>query len=49
VVDVGLSRAWTRGKRHARLGEVDDGHELTASIDRIVAEADAFLAPLSGS
>lgn len=45
VVDVGLSRAWAKGKRHVRLVEVDDGHELTASLDRILREADAFLAP----
>jgi pimeloyl-ACP methyl ester carboxylesterase len=48
VVDVELSRAWARGKRHVRLVEVDDGHELTASIDRILREADAFLAPFLG-
>jgi len=48
VVDVGLSRAWAEGKRHVRLVEVDDGHALEASIDRITAEADAFLAPFLG-
>ncbi|APR79553.1 Hypothetical protein A7982_04900 [Minicystis rosea] len=48
VVDVGLSRAWAQGKRHVRLVEVDDGHELTASLDRILQEADAFLAPFLG-
>jgi hypothetical protein len=45
VVDVGLSRAWARGKRHVRLVELDDGHELTASIDRILMETMVFLAP----
>ncbi len=45
VVDVALSRAWSAGKRHVRLVEVDDGHELAASLDRIKSEADAFLAP----
>jgi pimeloyl-ACP methyl ester carboxylesterase len=45
VVDVGLSREWARGKRHVRLVEVDDGHELAASIGRIADEADRFLAP----
>src|SRR5262245_29129985 len=44
VVDVGLSRTWAAGKRHVRLVEVDDGHELAASLPRIKAEADAFLA-----
>ncbi|HEU4535605.1 MAG TPA: hypothetical protein VFS00_15865, partial [Polyangiaceae bacterium] len=45
VVDVELSRRWAAGKPHVRLVEVDDGHELTASLDLIVREADAFLAP----
>jgi pimeloyl-ACP methyl ester carboxylesterase len=48
VVDIGLSREWARGKRHVRLVEVDDGHELTASIDRIAAEVDEFARPFSG-
>jgi len=42
---IDYSRAWVQGRRHARLVEVDDGHELTASLDRIQREADAFLAP----
>jgi pimeloyl-ACP methyl ester carboxylesterase len=48
VVDVQLSRDWSAGKRHVRLIEVDDDHELAASIPLIVREADAFLAPLLG-
>jgi len=44
TVDVERSRAFARGKRHVRLVEVDDGHELTASLERIASEADAFLA-----
>jgi alpha-beta hydrolase superfamily lysophospholipase len=49
VVDIESSRAWARGKRHVRLVEVDDGHELAASIPRIQEEADAFLSSfLSG-
>jgi hypothetical protein len=48
VVDIELSRGWKRGKRHVRLVEVDDGHELTDSIDVITREADAFLAPFLG-
>jgi pimeloyl-ACP methyl ester carboxylesterase len=48
VVDVNLSRTWAAGKRHVRLVEVDDGHELTASIPRIQEEADAFLAGFLG-
>jgi pimeloyl-ACP methyl ester carboxylesterase len=39
------SRQWARGKRHVRLVEVDDGHELVASLGRIAAEADDFLRP----
>jgi len=31
-----------------RLVEVDDGHELVASLDRIATEADAFLAGFTG-
>ena len=45
VVDVDRSRDFVRTKRHARLVEVDDGHELVASIPRILAEAETFFAP----
>jgi hypothetical protein len=48
VVDVELSRAFSVDKRHVRLVEVDDGHELAASLARILAEADTFLAPFFG-
>jgi pimeloyl-ACP methyl ester carboxylesterase len=41
--DVALSRRWAAGRRHVRLVEVDDGHELVASLPRIREEADAFL------
>ncbi len=37
------SRQWAEGRRHVRLVEVDDGHELTASLPRILAESDDFL------
>ena len=43
TVDIEASRQWARGKRHVRLIEVDDGHELVASLGRIAAEADSFL------
>jgi pimeloyl-ACP methyl ester carboxylesterase len=43
VVGIDLSRTWARGKRHVRLVEVDDGHELAASVTQIMAEADRFL------
>ncbi|MBN9681014.1 MULTISPECIES: YqiA/YcfP family alpha/beta fold hydrolase [unclassified Corallococcus] len=46
--DVRYSREWSKGKRHVRLVEVDDGHELTASLELIAKEADAFLTPWRG-
>lgn len=46
TVDIATTRAWAQGKRHVRLVEVDDGHELARSLPRIESEADAFLAPL---
>lgn len=45
VVDIGHSRAWAASRPHVRMVEVDDGHELVASLPRIDAEAAAFLAP----
>jgi pimeloyl-ACP methyl ester carboxylesterase len=48
TVPVDGSRAWCRGKRHVRLVEVDDGHELVASLPRIAAEADAHLRSFTG-
>jgi pimeloyl-ACP methyl ester carboxylesterase len=48
TVEVERSRAFARGRRHVRLVEVDDGHELTASLGRIEAEADGFLAGFLG-
>jgi hypothetical protein len=45
VVDIDLSRTFAAEKRHVRLVEVDDGHELTASLPTILAESDAFLRP----
>jgi len=48
VVDIALSRRFAAERRHVRLVEVDDGHELVKSIDRILAAADDFLAPLLG-
>ncbi|MBZ4420440.1 YqiA/YcfP family alpha/beta fold hydrolase [Myxococcus sp. RHSTA-1-4] len=41
--DIRYSRQWAEGRRHVRVVEVDDGHELTASLPRINAEADDFL------
>jgi predicted esterase YcpF (UPF0227 family) len=48
TVSVERSREFATGKRHVRLVEVDDGHELTASLGRIATEADAFLAGFLG-
>ncbi len=43
VVSIDLSREWAAGKRHVRLVEVEDGHELGASVTRIVGALDEFL------
>lgn len=45
VVAIDRSREWARSKRHVRLVEVVDGHELGLSIPRILAEAEAFFGP----
>jgi pimeloyl-ACP methyl ester carboxylesterase len=44
VVDIANSRAWAQGKPHVRLVEVDDGHELVASLGVIAVEAERHLA-----
>lgn len=48
TVEIETSRRFAEGKRHVRLVEVDDGHELAASLGRIAAEADDFLVPFLG-
>jgi len=48
VVPIEHSRRFAAGKRHVRLVELDDGHELVASLPRLLTEADAFLAPWLG-
>ena len=45
VVDIERSRLYVSARPHVRLVEVDDGHELTASVPRILAEASTFLRP----
>jgi uncharacterized protein len=45
IVDIRLSRAFAAGKRHVRLVELPDAHELTATLPRTLAEAQAFLHP----
>lgn len=47
VVDAELSRTFAKDRPHVRLVLVDDGHDLVASLDRMAAEIDAFLAQLS--
>ena len=46
--DIALSRAWAATKRHVRLIEVDDGHELTQSLPVILHQSERFLAPFLG-
>jgi uncharacterized protein len=48
VVDPALSRAWAAGRRHVRLLEVDDEHELAASIPIIIRAAEELLAGFLG-
>jgi pimeloyl-ACP methyl ester carboxylesterase len=49
TVPIEGSRVWAAGKRHVRLVEVDDGHELVPSLARICAEADEQLRPWLGA
>ncbi len=49
TVPVEHSRRFAAGRRHVRLVELDDGHELSASLPRLLAESAAFLAPWTGS
>lgn len=49
VVPVEHSRKFAAGKRHVRLVEVDDDHELVASLPRIFEESDRFLTPWLGA
>jgi pimeloyl-ACP methyl ester carboxylesterase len=48
TVDVQVSRSFAAGKRHVRLVEVDDGHDLLASLPLILREADAHLVGFLG-
>jgi uncharacterized protein len=49
TVPIETSRAFARGKRHVRLVELDDGHDLIASLPRLFEETDRFLAPWLGT
>jgi uncharacterized protein len=48
VVPIDHSRRFAAGKRHVRLVELDDTHDLVVSLPRLLAEAEAFLAPWLG-
>jgi pimeloyl-ACP methyl ester carboxylesterase len=48
TVPIAGSRAWAGGKRHIRLVEVDDNHDLVVTLERIAAEADTHLAGFLG-
>jgi alpha-beta hydrolase superfamily lysophospholipase len=48
VVSIEHSRTFAAGKPHVRLVELDDGHDLLASLPRMFEEADRFLAPWLG-
>jgi hypothetical protein len=48
VVPIDHSRRFAEGKRHVRLVEIDDDHELVASLPTIFAETDRFLTPWLG-
>ncbi len=48
VVSIDHSRTFAAGKPHVRLIELDDGHDLLASLPRLIAESDRFLAPWLG-
>lgn len=48
IVTIDASREWVAARPWARLVEVDDDHELGASLDRIGEEAERFLAPWLG-
>lgn len=48
AVDIELSRTWAEGKRHVRLVEVDDQHELIVSLPLIAEKVQRFLAPFLG-
>ncbi|HEX2689869.1 MAG TPA: YqiA/YcfP family alpha/beta fold hydrolase [Kofleriaceae bacterium] len=49
TVPIEHARTFARGKRHVRLVELDDGHDLIASLPRLLDEADRFLAPWLGT
>ncbi len=49
TVPIDHSRAFAGGKDHVRLVELDDGHELIASLPVLLAETEAFLLRHAGA
>lgn len=49
VVPIENARRFADGKRHVRVVELEDGHELVASLPRLLAESDQFLTPWLGA
>jgi pimeloyl-ACP methyl ester carboxylesterase len=49
VVPIARSREFAAGRPNARLIELPDGHDLIASLPRLLDEADRFLAPWLGA
>lgn len=47
VVPIDRARIFAKGRPNVRLIELDDGHELVASLPRLLAETETFLAGLS--
>ena len=45
TVDIELSREWAKTRPHVQLIEVDDDHELTSSVPRVLEEATRFFRP----
>jgi alpha-beta hydrolase superfamily lysophospholipase len=48
VVSIELSRHFAAGKRHVRLVEVDDDHELLGALPAVLDEVEDFLSPALG-
>ena len=49
TVPIELSRTWARNKRHVRLVEVDDDHDLLVTLPTIALEAEQFLSRFLGT
>ncbi|MCA9674852.1 MAG: alpha/beta fold hydrolase [Kofleriaceae bacterium] len=49
VVPIDRSRQFAADRRHVRLVELPDGHDLLATLPRILDELDRFLAPVLGA